>query len=80
MVDRPDIFDKIRLPPELDAFLRDANPWWVGSPGRVLPPFRRWAFSALLRKLESQVAPVTFHFILRGRFRLRSRGRFETVS
>ncbi len=63
MVDRPDIFDKIRLPPELDAFLRDANPWWTGKPGRVLPPFRRWAFSALLRKLKSQAAPVV---VLRG--------------
>lgn len=54
----PDIFDKIRLPPELDEYLRDANPWWEGKPGRVLPPYRRWAFDVLLRKLEAGLAPV----------------------
>lgn len=58
MIERADIFDKIRFPPELDALLRDANPWWEGKPGRVLPDYRRWAFQTLLRKLETRLAPV----------------------
>jgi predicted AAA+ superfamily ATPase len=62
-VDKPDLFDKIRLPPELDSYLRDINPWWEGKPGRVLPPYRRWAFPVLLRRLESRVAPIV---VLRG--------------
>src|SRR3990172_9275033 len=59
----PDLFDKLRLPAELDAYLSDINPWWAGKPGRVLPPYRRWAFSTLLRKLESGIAPAV---VLRG--------------
>lgn len=62
-IDKPDLFDKVRLPPELDAYLRDTNPWWEGKPGRVLPPYRRWAFPVLLRRLESKVAPIV---VLRG--------------
>lgn len=58
-----DMFDRVRLPPELDAYLRGANPWWEGKPGRVLPAYRRWAFRTLLRKLETQLAPVV---VLRG--------------
>jgi hypothetical protein len=57
------MFDKVRLPAALDEFLRSANPWWQGKPGRVLPPYRRWAFKALLRKLEAGLAPVV---VLRG--------------
>ncbi len=53
-----DLFDKVRLPPGLDEFLRSANPWWEGRPGRVLPEFHRWAFGTLLRKLESGLAPA----------------------
>lgn len=59
----PDIFDKIRLSPELDAYLRDTNPWWEGKPGRVLPPYQRWAFDVLLRKLKAALAPAV---VLRG--------------
>jgi predicted AAA+ superfamily ATPase len=58
-----DIFDLVRLPPELDAYLRDINPWWEGKPGRVLPAYRRWPFTHLLRKLEQGLAPVV---VLRG--------------
>ncbi|MBN2584804.1 MAG: ATP-binding protein [Planctomycetes bacterium] len=58
-----DIFDKERLAPELDSFLRDANPWWEGRPGPILPPYRRWAFHTSMRKMESGLAPVT---VLRG--------------
>jgi len=59
----PDLLDKVRLPPGLDEYLRGANPWWEDRPGRVLPAYRRWAFSALLRKLETGLAPA---IVLRG--------------
>ena len=59
----PDLFDKVRLPPELDAYLRSTNPWWEGKPGRLLPPFRRWAFELLLRKIEGGLAPAV---VIRG--------------
>lgn len=61
--DGPDLFDKLRLPPELDAYLRTTNPWWEGRPGRVLPAYRRWAFNVLLRKLKTGLAPAV---VLRG--------------
>jgi len=48
---------------ELDAFLRDTNPWWSGRPGRPLPPFRRWLFPHALQRLKSGLAPVT---VIRG--------------
>jgi predicted AAA+ superfamily ATPase len=59
----PDIFDKVRLPAELDAYLRSTNPWWEGKPGRVLPPYRRWAFGTLLKKIKTGLAPAV---VLRG--------------
>lgn len=58
-----DLFDRVRVPPGLDEYLRSANPWWEGRPGRVLPPYRRWAFGALLRKIEIGLAPAV---VLRG--------------
>ena len=58
-----DIFDKERLPAGLDDFLREANPWWEGKPGRPVLPYRRWAFHTTLRKLDGGLAPVT---VLRG--------------
>jgi len=64
MTDRgPDIFDKERLHPEIDAQLRETNPWWQDRPGRVLPSYRRWMFNTLLRKLDARVAPAV---VLRG--------------
>jgi predicted AAA+ superfamily ATPase len=62
-IEGPDLFDKVRLPPELDLYLRDTNPWWEGKPGRVLPPYRRWAFEVMLRKLRAGLAPA---IVLRG--------------
>ena len=59
----PDIFDKLRLPAEIDAHLRDANPWWENRPGRVLPAYRRWMFGTILRRLDAKVAPA---LVLRG--------------
>ena len=58
-----DLFDKERLTPALDEFLRSTNPWWERKPGRVLPSFRRWAFSPTRRRLESGLAPIV---VLRG--------------
>ena len=60
---RPDLFDQVRLPPEIDAHLREINPWWQGLPGRVLPPYRRWVFATMLRRLDAKVAPA---IVLRG--------------
>lgn len=59
----PDLFDKVRLPPDLDSHLRSTNPWWEGKPGRVLPPYRRWAFDPLLKKIAAGLAPAV---VLRG--------------
>jgi len=58
-----DIFDRERLPPELDAHLRAMNPWWEGKPGPVLPGYRRWAFGTTLKRMKSGLAQVT---VLRG--------------
>lgn len=58
-----DIFDKERLPPTLDEFLRGSNPWWQNNAGPVLPNYRRWAFHVLWKKLRSGLAPIT---VLRG--------------
>jgi hypothetical protein len=60
----PDIFDKVRLPPDLDGLLRRANPWWDGKPGREIPTFRRWAFELLRRRID--VAPLAPAVVLRG--------------
>jgi hypothetical protein len=57
------MFDKERLPPSLDSFMRDTNPWWQGKPGPVLPSYKRWAFHTTLRKMQSGLAPVA---VLRG--------------
>lgn len=58
-----DIFDKERLPPALDEFLREANPWWEGKPGQILPVYKRWAFRTALGKFSKGIAPV---IVLRG--------------
>jgi len=53
----------VRLPPALEAFLRDTNPWWQGKPMRPLPAFRRWLFEHTLQRVKGGLSPVT---ILRG--------------
>lgn len=58
-----DLFDRVRLPPELDGFLRSINPWWIGEPAKPVPPFRRWAYGVTLRKLNSGLSPAV---VLRG--------------
>jgi len=52
-----------RLPPAVDEFLRSTNPWWEGKPGPQVPPYRRWAFQATLKKMDSGLAPAV---VLRG--------------
>ena len=61
-----DIFDKERLPPEIDEFVRGTNPWWEGKPGPRQPEYRRWAFRTTIKKLEKGLAPAV---VLRGRAR-----------
>lgn len=58
-----DIFDRERLPAALTEFIASTNPWWEGKPGRVLPPFKRWAFSTTRVRLEAGLAPIV---VLRG--------------
>ncbi|OGP72427.1 MAG: hypothetical protein A2Y80_02895 [Deltaproteobacteria bacterium RBG_13_58_19] len=53
----------LKLPNELDAFLRETNPWWQGKPMRPLPSFKRWLFEPTLQRLKEGLAPVT---VLRG--------------
>ncbi len=53
----------IQLSPELEAFLMDTNPWWLGNPMPPLPPFRRWLFEHAYQRLKTGLAPVT---VLRG--------------
>jgi len=47
------------LPPELEYFLRDTNPWWQGNPMPPLPPYRRWLFETALQRLKTGLAPIT---------------------
>jgi len=58
-----DIFDKERLTPELDSFLRDVNPWWEKKPGPAIPSYKRWAFGITLSKFQKGLAPVV---VIRG--------------
>jgi predicted AAA+ superfamily ATPase len=58
-----DIFDKERLSPALDSFLREINPWWEQKPGPVLPPYKRWAFNITMSKFQKGLAPV---IVIRG--------------
>lgn len=45
----------------LEIVIRNGNPWWRGEPIAELPPFRRWAFEPVYRRLA----------------RTRTRGRLE---
>jgi len=57
------LFEFTELPGHLAEQLREANPWWVGLPGRVLPTYRRWAYRVLERQMEAGLAPA---IVLRG--------------
>lgn len=43
--------------------IRAANPWWTGNPARLVPPYRRWPFELLKRRLNEPLAPA---IVLRG--------------
>ena len=42
---------------EVEAFLRDSNPWWESRSGAPVPVFRRWVFDRLIRNLKGGLAP-----------------------
>ncbi|MHB1435508.1 MAG: ATP-binding protein [Thermoplasmata archaeon] len=42
------------LPSGVEAVLRASNPWWDGRPGRPVPPFQRWPFEMILRRLTDK--------------------------
>jgi predicted AAA+ superfamily ATPase len=63
MPDQLDLAGRVALPSAIEEYLRGANPWWQSKPGRVLPAYRRWAFDALLRKIDTKIAPIV---VLRG--------------
>ena len=58
-----DLFDKERLPPSLDEYLRSTNPWWESKPAPAIPSYHRWVFRTILKKLSSGLASV---LVLRG--------------
>ena len=49
----------VKLPSELTQLLYRDNPWWTIEPAPALPPYRRWLFEPILRKLKDGLAPVT---------------------
>lgn len=51
------------LPPAVAETLRQMNPHWFGSPGPVIPEFRRWVFPKLMQLLQHGLAPGV---VLRG--------------
>lgn len=46
------------LSPELIAFLEGNNPWWRAKPSKSSPSYRRWAFSEVVDRLQSKLAPI----------------------
>ena len=64
VVDKPsDRTSGKTLPPPVETYLRETNPWWAGRPRPPVPPFRRWGYHAVQRKLRAQLAPAV---VLRG--------------
>lgn len=56
-------FEVEKLPLSVEAFLQSTNPWWQGNPMRPLPPYHRWAFTTILQRVQSGLAPAV---VLRG--------------
>ncbi|MBM3477030.1 MAG: ATP-binding protein [Armatimonadetes bacterium] len=52
-----DLFYGAVLPTDVEALLRDTNPWWFGKPGPRTPRFRRTAFDEVLGQLKAGPAP-----------------------
>ncbi|MBN2379921.1 hypothetical protein JXM67_09000 [candidate division WOR-3 bacterium] len=53
----------VRLPASVELFLRDTNPWWYDEAMKPVPPFRRWLFNDIVKRIKGGLAPVT---VLRG--------------
>ncbi len=51
------------LPLALEAQLRSANPYWRNQPLRQIPPYHRWPFELLRKRLSDPLAPA---LVLRG--------------
>ncbi len=56
---QPDLY----LSGQMEANIRDANPWWRGGRVFLHPPMRRWAFSPVMDGLKRGMTPAT---VLRG--------------
>lgn len=46
------------MKPELELALRRMNPWWVGDPPPLLPPYRRHLVGQIRRRLDARLAPI----------------------
>lgn len=53
----------VRPPRAVVDFLYSVNPWWEGKPGRIVPPYKRWAFTVAHRRLQTGLASA---LVLRG--------------
>ena len=42
----------------LEEKLRNANPWWRGIHQSSLPPFKRWTFEPILKRLKKGLTPI----------------------
>ncbi len=51
------------LAQDLVLFLQRQNPWWLGQPANKVEPFRRWAYSEAVDRLNSNLAKIV---VLRG--------------
>ncbi|MBM3477120.1 MAG: hypothetical protein FJX75_27955, partial [Armatimonadetes bacterium] len=52
-----DLFHGAALLTDVEALLKETNPWWFGKPGPRTPRFRRTAFGDVLGQLKAGPAP-----------------------
>jgi predicted AAA+ superfamily ATPase len=52
-----DLFHGAALLTDVEALLKETNPWWFGKPGPRVPRFRRTAFCDVLGQLKAGPAP-----------------------
>jgi len=52
------LFSELGLPTELVRDLARQNPWWQNQPLPVIPPFRRWPYDTLRKRLDKPIAPI----------------------
>lgn len=46
------------IPEGLEEDIRKINPWWQGEPSINVPPFKRWAFELVLKRITGGPAPI----------------------